>query len=117
MPLTLRASLAVLASLAASSAFAAHVAFGAADTERGRGLYELRCGECHAESVHGRTHRVARNIPEIRLWVQRWSDNLKLGWGTQEVNDVAAYLNAAYYRFECEAPECRAVSLAPAAGQ
>ncbi|HSN20717.1 MAG TPA: hypothetical protein VLS49_08570 [Usitatibacter sp.] len=81
------------------------------DAARGRSLYELRCGECHSESVHGRPHRVARDIDEVRVWVRRWSDHLHLGWRDEEVADVAAYLDATYYKFDCESPACRALSL------
>lgn len=101
----------LLASLAAASAFAAPVERAIPDPERGRSLYELRCGECHAESVHGRAHRVARDLGEVRQWVRRWSDQLHLGWGHEEVADVAAYLNATYYRFACDAPDCGVVSM------
>jgi cytochrome c5 len=84
------------------------------DLQRGRGLYELRCDGCHSESVHGRAHRVARDRAEIRAWVRRWNDHLRLGWGDDEIEDVAAWLDATYYHFPCDTPACRAVSLAPA---
>jgi len=84
----------------------------AGDAERGRGLYELRCGGCHTESVHGRAKRVARNMDDVRHWVRRWNENLKLRWEDEEVEDVASYLNATYYHFSCEAPPCRALSMA-----
>ena len=85
----------------------------APDAERGRSLYELRCGECHTESVHGRAHRVARDAGEVGAWVRRWNEHLGLGWGDDEIGDVAAYLDATYYKFDCSGPGCRAVSMAP----
>ena len=94
-----------------AAAIAAPSLSRAADAGRGRALYELRCGGCHTESVHGREHRVARDLGEVSHWVRRWSANLELGWGNSEVEDVTAYLNATYYRFACEAPGCRALSL------
>lgn len=100
-----------LATLAAASALAVEIAAPLPDPARGRSLYELRCGECHGESVHGRAHRVARDLEDIRQWVRRWSDQLHLGWGREEVDDVAAYLNATYYRFACDAPDCDVVSM------
>ncbi len=87
----------------------------AADIARGRALYELRCDACHSESVHGRTHRVAKDLAAVRGWVRRWNESLAVGWGDAEIDDVAAYLNAAYYKFDCTTPACSAVSMTPRA--
>lgn len=84
----------------------------AADIGRGRALYELRCGACHTESVHGREHRVAKDLADVRRWVRRWNDTLAIGWTDAEIDDVSAYLNATYYRFDCATPACSAVSMA-----
>ena len=84
----------------------------AADLARGRALYELRCDACHTESVHGRAHRVAKSLAEVRQWVSRWNRSLAIGWSDAEIDDVAAYLNATYYKFDCTTPACAAVSLA-----
>lgn len=103
----------LLAPLVATAAFALDVPAADADAARGRELYVQRCGECHASSVHGRENRVARSLAEVRTWVRRWSGQLRLGWGEPEVEDVAAYLNATYYRFTCDTASCRALSQAP----
>lgn len=84
----------------------------AGDAQRGRALYELGCGECHSQSVHGRAHRVARNMEEIRGWVRRWSEHRHLGWSAAEIDDVATYLNDIYYHFDCPDGACRQVSMA-----
>lgn len=86
----------------------------AADAQRGRVLYETRCGECHAESVHGRRNKAAQDFDAVRRWVARWSDNLRLGWSADEVEDVTAYLNGRYYRYPCPPDICKVVSLARA---
>lgn len=98
--------------LALAAALCAIVPAFAGDAQRGRTLYELGCGECHSESVHGRAHRVARDMGEIRAWVRRWGDHLHLGWTDREIDDVAAYLNDTYYHFDCPAATCREVSMA-----
>jgi len=85
----------------------------AADPERGRALYELRCTACHTQSVHSRAKRVASDYGEVRGWVERWSGTLSLGWNPEEVEDVTAYLNATYYRYAPSAP--RAAGPAPTA--
>ena len=87
-----------------------------ADIGRGRALYELRCDACHTESVHGRAHRVAKDLADVRRWVKRWNESLSIGWSDAEIDDVAAYLNATYYKFDCAGPACSAVSWAPRGG-
>jgi hypothetical protein len=85
----------------------------AADSARGRALYELHCDGCHAESVHGRKKRVATDFESVRAWVGRWNTTLKLKWSAEEVDDVAQHLNATYYRYPCPATVCKVVSGSP----
>jgi mono/diheme cytochrome c family protein len=86
-----------------------------ADAERGRALYELRCGACHSESVHGRVKRVATDFGDVRRWVTRWNEHLALRWDDEEIDDVAVYLNDTYYRYRCPPQVCKVVSLASGA--
>lgn len=85
----------------------------AADAQRGAALYELRCGNCHSESVHGRSKRVAKDFGEVRRWVTRWNEHLALRWGNEEIDDVSVYLNNTYYRYACPSQVCKTISLAP----
>lgn len=78
----------------------------AADAERGRMLYDLRCGECHSESVHGRAQRDARSFGDVLAYVVRWSSQVNTSWRSEDINDVAKYVNDTYYGFKCEAPAC-----------
>ena len=80
----------------------------ATDAEHGRILYEAHCNGCHAESVHGRAKRVAADFEALRGWVRRWSANLRLQWTDGDIDDVAAHLNARYYRFSCPPADCTA---------
>lgn len=84
-----------------------------ADARRGAALYESRCGGCHSESVHGRSKRVAKDFGDVRRWVSRWNETLKLQWGDEEIDDVSVYLNNTYYRYTCPPQVCKVVSLAP----
>ncbi|HXZ47571.1 MAG TPA: cytochrome c [Usitatibacter sp.] len=102
MRLPATASVLIACALLGTAPFAS-----AADVQRGRSLYELRCGGCHAVSVHGRAKREARDPGDVRHWVKRWGDYLHLQWGEEEVDDVAAYLDATYYHFSCDKPPCR----------
>ncbi len=81
-----------------------------ADVARGAALYELRCGGCHSESVHGRAKRVATSFEDVRRWVNRWNATLALGWEAEEVDDVTLFLNATYYRYACPPSVCKVVS-------
>ena len=74
----------------------------AADTERGRLLYENHCTVCHTSVVHVRERRKATSREEIQTWIQRWRKELGLQWGTVEVDDVTEYLNGRYYQFASE---------------
>ena len=78
----------------------------AADPVRGRALYEVRCIECHSESVHGREKRVAKTYDDIRKWVARWNAELGGAWGKEEIEDVTGYLNDRFYSYPCSNLEC-----------
>ncbi len=70
--------------------------FGASP-ERGEGLYLNHCLSCHESTAHIRENRRAKTLAEVRRWVARWSVQLELGWGLNEVDDVTAYLIRTYY--------------------
>jgi mono/diheme cytochrome c family protein len=109
-------SLRAAAFAATAAALAAILAPGpaeGADARRGRALYELNCGGCHSESVHGRGQRVAKDFAEVRAWVSRWALHLRLQWSAEEIDDVALDLNGRYYRYPCPPEVCKVVSLAP----
>ncbi len=97
-----------LAAIALAAALAPPGHASGADTQRGKALYEARCGGCHAESVHGRAKREAADYQGVRSWVRRWGDNLGLKWTDVEVADVTAYLNGRYYGYSCPPADCQA---------
>jgi mono/diheme cytochrome c family protein len=103
----MRFSACIAAACAASVLGFPSAAF-AGDAKRGEDLYSQRCHECHTESVHGRVKRSATDFAAIRGWVRHWNESLKIGWGSEEVEDVTTYLNAAYYHF---APPAATTSL------
>lgn len=103
--------LAVVAVIAAILLLLAGRSATAADAARGRALYELRCGGCHGESVHGRAQRAARDFAAVRAWVERWKASLSLDWSDDDVDDVTVHLNGTYYHFACPPSTCKVVSL------
>jgi len=101
--------IAVVVFVAPVMLFATRPASGA-DAVRGAALYDLRCGGCHSESVHGRAKRVATDFEDVRRWVNRWNATLALRWAVEEVEDVTLFLNATYYRYPCPPTVCKVVS-------
>jgi mono/diheme cytochrome c family protein len=86
--------------------FLVTTAVGAGDLERGKMLYSARCVGCHDKSVHQRDARKAKSIESIRSQVKRWDAYMGGAWRDSEVDDVATYLNDAYYRFPCPPSIC-----------
>ncbi len=87
----------------------------AADAERGKVLYETRCGACHESSVHQRHARKAKSFAGVRAEVLRWSEQVGGIWSADEIDSVTQYLNRRYYGFPCPQDMCKAdqASLAP----
>jgi cytochrome c peroxidase len=96
-----------------AAALAAAPAALAADAEKGRALYDARCGGCHTQSVHGREKREATDFRSLRDWVRRWNTNLGLGWTAGEVDAVTVHLNNRYYHYPCPAEICSALGGRP----
>ena len=82
---------------------------GLAQDSAGRGelLYEGQCTKCHDKSVHNRESRRAKTYADIVAQVRRWSATIGSGFSDEDVNDIASYLNARYYRYSCPAPYCK----------
>ena len=79
---------------------------GAADTERGKLLYENHCMSCHESVLHIRENRRARALGEVYWQTTRWAVTERLEWRYEEVRDVAQYLNNEFYKFD-ERLECK----------
>jgi mono/diheme cytochrome c family protein len=67
---------------------------------RGKLLYENHCQSCHTSKAHIREKRRAASIADLHHWVGRWTHELKLPWGSEEISDVVDYLNDTYYHYE-----------------
>jgi mono/diheme cytochrome c family protein len=78
-----------------------------ADAKRGANLHQQNCVACHARMTGGdgsalytRADRRVQSLPGLNKQVRRCKDNLGLTWFDEEVEDVANYLNATYYKFK-----------------
>lgn len=66
---------------------------------RGELLYTTHCIACHTTQVHWRDKRLAKDWAGLQGQVYRWQNNTGLGWTVEDINEVARYLNAQFYRF------------------
>ncbi len=65
---------------------------------RGELLYSTHCIACHNEQMHWRDKKLVTNWHSLQSEVRRWQETMALGWGREEVDEVARYLKAVYYR-------------------
>jgi HlyD family secretion protein len=85
------------------------MAQSATASSRGELLYTTHCIACHTTQVHWRDKRLVKDWASLQGQVFRWQNNTGLGWTVEDINEVARYLNAQFYRF----PEPGAISRAP----
>lgn len=66
---------------------------------RGELLYSVHCIACHSTQMHWRERKLAVDWPSLQRQVQRWQAYAELGWGKEDVAEVARYLNRLYYHY------------------
>lgn len=66
---------------------------------RGELLYSTHCIACHNAEVHWRNKKLATDWQSLQSEVRRWQGVSGLGWGDEEVVEVARYLNALHYHY------------------
>lgn len=84
----------------------AHAAY-AADAGAGQELHEAHCISCHADmtdgkptSLYTRENRLVDSLEGLDKQVRRCEQNLGLRWFDDDIDNVVAYLNQAFYKFE-----------------
>lgn len=65
---------------------------------RGELLYTTHCGACHSSQMHWRDKKQVLDWTSLRAQVRFWQSQAMLGWNDEDINQVARYLNNAYYR-------------------
>ena len=69
------------------------------DISNGKALHDENCFACHNESQYTRQDRIVTNYEKLRARVMQCELMLELAWFDEEVDDVTAYLNQAFYKF------------------
>ena len=72
------------------------------DASRGKSLYETHCGGCHYERLHERPRErsIVHSRAELRNEIAQRAALTGRPFMLEDLNDIAEYLNRAYYKFE-----------------
>jgi len=72
------------------------------DIENGKTLHNENCLRCHNESQYTRKNRIVYSLDELRSRISQCELSAELAWFDEEIDDVTAYLNHAFYHFNLE---------------
>ncbi len=89
-----------LASLLISAIFTT-TAMAAGNEANGKKLFTgSKCNQCHGTEVFTRKDRKVTDLAKLEAQVRRCDSNLNTNWFDDEIIDVTAHLNKAYYKFK-----------------
>lgn len=74
----------------------------AVDIENGQILHNESCISCHNVSQYTRADRIVNSFDELRTRISNCELSAELTWFDEEIDDVTAYLNDAFYHFNLE---------------
>lgn len=69
------------------------------DINNGKLLHEKNCMRCHTSEIYIRNNRKIKTFAQLKERVRKCELANELAWFDEDINDVAAYLNATYYLF------------------
>lgn len=72
----------------------------AGDAKHGQELYQANCTRCHDTSIHTRPNSIIHSLDGLKKRVQFCESNGRLNWSSEQIEDVAAYLNKTFYKFK-----------------
>jgi len=72
------------------------------EATRGELLYSTHCIACHSTQVHWREKKLAADWKTLQSQIRRWQAVLGLGWGMEDIAEVARYLNDLYYHYPAQ---------------
>jgi mono/diheme cytochrome c family protein len=74
----------------------------AVDIENGKTLHNDNCLRCHNETKYIRENRIVNSFDELRERISQCEIMAEMAWFDEEIDDVTAYLNKAFYHFNLE---------------
>jgi len=79
----------------------------AENIERGKSLHDENCTTCHSKmypgdgnGIYTRENRRIETLDGLYMQVNRCKDSLGFKWPEDQIEDLVAYLNKSYYKFE-----------------
>src|SRR5438552_2416273 len=91
---------AVIVVFAAAAPALADTALLPGDAGRGKSLHAANCVSCHDSKVYTRKDRRVRTLGGLIGQVEGCNTQLQKALSKAQVDDLIAYLNETYYRFE-----------------
>ncbi len=70
------------------------------DLALGKTLHDSACKTCHQPDIYTRKDRKIHSSAELTRQVTRCQAGAGEHWSASQIEDVAAYLNATYYKFK-----------------
>lgn len=74
----------------------------AVNINNGKVLHDQHCVRCHAETEYNNEKSRITDYKKLRARVGQCELMLELAWFADEVDDVTAYLNQRFYRFDVQ---------------
>ena len=65
---------------------------------RGQLLYDNHCIACHTTQMHWRDKKLVTDWASLKVQVRRWQGTAQLNWTEDDIDDVARFLNDAFYK-------------------
>ncbi len=82
-------------------ASATTTALAEGNVENGKKLFDKsQCQKCHGTEVFTREDHTVKDIAGLSKQVRMCDSQLSVNWFDDEIADVVAYLNDAFYKFE-----------------
>ncbi len=72
----------------------------AADLAKGKALHDQVCKACHQSDYYTRKNRIIHSDAALKKQVANCQHGAGQHWSAAQIEDVAAYLNATYYKFK-----------------
>ena len=77
------------------------MAFAKGDAKKGKILFDKsQCNKCHGTEVYTRENRKIKSLKALEKQVRYCDSQLSVNWFDEDISDVVAYLNDAFYKFD-----------------